>query len=271
MRLVLVFLGAVMLVFSMANHAHADTAREDDEGLRASKAESSSLSLAHRDSTQGDEEIEAAVDEANDAEVIDNTRRKKRRVFIGVSIESGTTTLSAARDTDNYNYNYGPIVGWSLEIGRDPFAIELGQEKLFNRTPTEEIVVISSLGSPATIGRTGMYVSFIRLKRRIVRLKQLHVWIGIGIDYSITKNKWIFMDDSRRSWNRTDELGVHLQGSFLVKKWSNSELSVDIRSRDVGDMEVFRPANYSAPSSHKTRSVSVKWTYLLYESPREVR
>ena len=67
-----IVLGAVMLVFSMVNYAHADTAREDAKRLRASKAGSSSLGLARRDSTQGDG-------------VIDNTRRKKRRVFIGIS------------------------------------------------------------------------------------------------------------------------------------------------------------------------------------------
>ena len=163
---------------------------------------------------------------------------------MGISIENGAATLSAAK-RGGYNYSYGPIVGWSLEIGRDPFAIELGREKIFT---------VFSRQGPDAIKKTGMYVSFIRFKSRIVRLKQLHIWIGMGIDRSITKDKW----DRRK--------GIHLQGSFSVKKWRNSELSISIRYRSVEDTAVFYPASYSVPRSHETRSVSVKWTYLLYES-----
>lgn len=266
MHSILGFLAMVILLLTMVNHAHADTAREDAEGLQkrvmiARKSESS-LGLAHRDSTQGNGEIEAVEDRADNGETIDHSQGKKRRVFIGISIESGAATLSATMGRDcNYSYGYGPIVGWSLEIGRDPFAIELGREKIFNRTPTQKIGVYSLQG-PDTIGKTGMYVSFIRLKSRIVRLKQLHIWIGIGIDHSITKNKW----DRDKKWLRTDESGIHLQGSFSVKKWRNSELSINIRYRSVEDAVPIYPASYSGPRAHETRSISVKWTRLLYES-----
>ncbi len=266
MRLVFDFLATVILLLSMVNHAHTDTAHEDAEMtqtgmMAASKAESSSPGLAHQDSTPGDKGIEAVAERVDNTEAIDHSQGKKRRVFIGVSIESGASTLSAANRGDYiYSYGYGPIGGWSLEIGRDPFAIELGREKIFNRTPTQKIDVFSH-GGPDTISETGMYVSFIRLKSRIVRLKQLHVWMGIGIDHSITKDKW----DSRKEWFRTNELGVHLQGSFSVKKWRNSELSINIRYRYVGNVAA-RPVSYLGPESHKIRSISVKWTRLLYES-----
>ena len=271
MRLVFGFLATVILLLSMVNHAHTDTAHEDAEMIQtgmmaASKAESSSPELAHQDSTQGDRGIEVLAERVDNrvdnTEAIDHSQGKKRRVFIGVSIESGASTLSAAnRRNYNYSYGYGPIIGWSLEIGRGPFAIELGREKIFNRTPREKIDVFSRRG-PDTIGQTGMYVSFIRLKSRIVRLKQLHIWIGIGIDRSITKNKW----DSRKGWFRTNESGIHLQGSFSVKKWRTSELSINIRYRSVEDVVVFYSGSYAAPRFHETRSVSVKWTRLLYES-----
>lgn len=267
MRIVLGLLSTVILLLSMmVNHAYADTACEDADMIRAgmmvaSNAELSSLGLAYRDSTQRDGEIEVVAEKADNGETIDHSQGKKRRVFIGVSIESGAATLSAANVGNfNYSYGYGPIVGWSLEIGRDPFAIELGREKIFNRTPPEKIDVFLHSG-PDTISETGMYVSFIRLKRRIVRLKQLHVWMGIGIDHSITKDKW----DSHKQWFRTDELGMHLQGSFSVKKWRNSELSINIRYRYVGNVAA-RPASYYGPESHKTRTISVKWTRFLYES-----
>ena len=261
------FLGTVILLLALVNHTYADTAREDANMIRsgmmvASNAESSSLGLAHRDSAQRDGEIEVVAEKADNGETIDHSLGKKRRVFIGVSIESGASTLSAAnRGNYNYSYGYGPIIGWSLEIGRDPFAIELGREKIFNRTPLEKIGVYSHQG-PDTIGKTGMYVSFIRLKSRIVRLKQLHIWIGIGIDRSITKNK----RDSDNEWTQINESGIHLQGSFSVKKWRNSELSITIRHRSVEDTAVFHPGSYSAPKSHETRSISVRWTRLLYES-----
>ena len=261
------FLGTVILLLALVNHTYADTAREDANMIRSgmmvvSNAESSSLGLAHRDSTQRDGEIEVVAEKADNGETIDHSQGKKRRVFIGVSIESGTTTLSAAKSRGgyNYSYDYGPIVGWSLEIGRDPFAIELGQEKIFNRTPTQKIGVFSFLG-PNTISKTGMYVSFIRLKSRIVRLKQLHIWIGIGIDNSITKDNL----DRDKEWLQTDESGMHLQGSFSVKKWRNSEVSINIRYRSVKDTVPFTNG-YTGPSLHETRSVSVKWTRLLYES-----
>ncbi len=255
---------------SNGNHARADTACASTEMLQtavviAGKVESSALGLAHRDSTQGDGEIEAVADRGDHVEAIDNSQGKKRRVFVGVSIESGVSTLSAAKGRD-YEYSYGPIAGWSLEIGSDPFAIELGREKIFNRTPTEKIPVVHSLGSSATIRETGMYVSFIRLKRRIIRLNQLHAWLGVGIDHSITKSKWIDVDDRRRYWIRTNEWGGHVQGLFLVKKWRSSDLSFNIRCRYVGDLSA-HPANYVAPDSHETRAISVKWTYFLIGAP----
>ena len=160
------FLGTVILLLALVNHTYADTVREDANMIRtemmvASNAELSSLGLAHRDSTQRDGEIEVVAEKADKGETIDHSRGKKRRVFIGVSIESGAATLSAANRGDYiYSYDYA-IGGWSLEIGRDPFAIELGREKIFNRTPTQKIDVFSH-GGPDTISETGMYVSFIR-------------------------------------------------------------------------------------------------------------
>ena len=79
MRSILGFLGMVILFIEMVNHAHADTGREDAEGLRAgvmiaSKAESSSLGLAHRDSTQGDGEIKAVAEGADNTGVIDSSQ-----------------------------------------------------------------------------------------------------------------------------------------------------------------------------------------------------
>ena len=136
MRIVFGFLATVILLISIVNHAHADTTRENaetlwDEMMVASNAESSSLGLAHRDSTQGDGKIEVMAERADNAKTIDHSQRKKRRMFIGVSIESGAATMSAAKEGNfNYSYGYGPIGGWSLEIGRDPFAIELGREKI---------------------------------------------------------------------------------------------------------------------------------------------
>ena len=81
------FLGTVILFIAMVNHAHADTGREDAEGLRAgmmiaSKAESSSLGLANRDGTQGDGEIEAVEDRADNAGVIDSSRVEHIRALI---------------------------------------------------------------------------------------------------------------------------------------------------------------------------------------------
>ena len=264
------FLSTMILFIEMINYAHADEGGEDAEGLRAgvvvaSRVESHFLKLAYQDSTQDDSEVEVLAERVDSTETIKHSERKKRRLFIGISLEGGASTLSAFMDPTSYNYNYGPIVGWSLKIGRDPFAIELGQEKIFNRTPNKKLAVLSSQGLPATIRKTGMYVNFIRLKSRIVRLKKLHFWIGIGIDHSITKDKWICIDNDKKYWNRTDELGVHLQSSFLVKKWSNFELYLNIRSRHIGSIG-FYPASYTAHSSHETRSISVKWIYLLYES-----
>ena len=73
------FLGTVILFVKMINYAHADTGREDAERLQAkvpiaSEVESSSLGLAHRDSTQGDREIEAATERTDNAWMIDSSR-----------------------------------------------------------------------------------------------------------------------------------------------------------------------------------------------------
>ena len=67
------FLGTVILFIEMVNYAHADAGRGDAEGLRAramiaSKAESSTLGLE-----QGDGEIEAVGDRADNAGVIDSS------------------------------------------------------------------------------------------------------------------------------------------------------------------------------------------------------
>ena len=79
MGLVLGFLGTVILLLAMVNHAHADTDREDVEWLRAgemiaSTVESSSPGLTHPDSTQGDGEIEAATEKTDNAGMIDSSR-----------------------------------------------------------------------------------------------------------------------------------------------------------------------------------------------------
>ena len=73
------FLGMVILFIAMVNYAHADMGREDTEGLRvwvmiASETESSSLGLAHRDSTQDDGEIEAVEDRVDNTGMIDSSR-----------------------------------------------------------------------------------------------------------------------------------------------------------------------------------------------------
>ena len=189
---------------------------------------------------------------------------KKRRVFIGISIESGGMTMN---DEERYNYDPGPMIGGSIEVGREPFAIELGGERDFNMTPRGRVGTI--LGSPnASIEKTGAYISFLRIKCRMVRLKQFQIWLGAGINFLLIERKWISKDTTGRWYrfvNREFGLGGHWQGLFSIKKWTTSELSISMKHRIMGDATV-DPFTHLVPSYYKTRSISVKWTYFLYES-----
>lgn len=190
---------------------------------------------------------------------------KKRRVFIGISMASGGITMNA--DRGRYNYGPGPMIEGSIEIGREPFSIELGKERDFNLTPHERVGTI--LGSPnASIEKTRMYISFIRMKCQIVRLKKLHIWLGAGIDFLLIKNTWVETDTTGwYGYVDTDPgLGGHWQGLFSVRKWPKAELSISIKYRRMGSV-AFHPPTLSTPSHYNIRSISVKWTYLLYESP----
>ena len=190
---------------------------------------------------------------------------KKRRVFIGISIESGGMIMNA--DRGRYNYDPGLLIGGSIEVGREPFALELGGERDFNMTPHGRVGTI--LGSPnASIEETGAHISFIRMKCRMVRLKQFQIWLGAGINFLLIEHKWISKDTTGRWYrfvNREFGLGGHWQGLFSVKKWTASELSIAMKYRIMGEATA-DPFTRLVPSDYKIRSISVKWTYFLYES-----
>ena len=254
MCIVLGFLGTAILLLSIVNHAHADTARADAEMLQtgvmiAGKVESSSLGLAHRDSTQGDGEIEAVADRADNVGAIDNSQGKKRRVFLSISIESGGAYINADWGGSVFDFrtgryvevsgesSYDPMAGWSVQVGRDPVAIEVGWERIFYLTSKETVFDSFFLGLKCNVGT----------------LKQFPIWAGIGVN--------------RVNLMNSNGLGFHLKVLFFVKRWTKSEMSFDIGYRHMISATAFSPGGSGVSEDYKIISAAIQWTYLIYESP----
>ncbi len=193
-----------------------------------------------------------------------------RGVFIGVSAEAGGLTMDA--DGGRFHYNPGLRIGGSIEVGRDPFSIELGRMRTTRMTPIGRIGTIAR--SPdASIERTGAHGSFIRLKCRIAEIRQVRVWIGAGIDRVDWEHHW--ESDATDRWHGAVDphsgIGAHWQVALATRRWTASELSLSFRSWEFGPVGRAVPPRFPlpvvAPDSFSTSSISVRWTHFLYESP----
>ncbi len=192
---------------------------------------------------------EAVADRGDHVGAIDNSQGKKRRVFVGVSIESGGAYVNPDWEGAFFDFrtgryvevgeepSYSPISGWSVQVGRDPLAIEAGWEQVFYFT--SEQTVSDSF--------------FLNLKCNVGRLKQFPIWAVIGI--------------GRSNLMDPDRLGFLLKTSFGVKRWTKSELSVDMGYRHMISTRVFSPGGSGVSIDYKIISATIKWTYFIYESP----
>ena len=190
---------------------------------------------------------------------------KGRRVFIGISAEGGGLTMDG---DGGRGYDPGFRIGGSVEVGREPFSIELGGMRTSRMTPIGRVGTI--VGSPgASIENTGAHGGFIRLKCRMAEIRQLQVWMGAGIDLLKREHKWKSDDVSGRwhgALDRDPGVGAHWQVGLATRRWTDSELSVAFRRWGFGTGG-FSPGTHLRPTSFSTSSISVRWTHFLYESP----